>query len=159
MRWIDELCAMSPEHRVRYAWARAVEWERFPAFVSQPIVPPLFVLIGWKRTLLGILVVNFLWNLVFCSAVISLRLSTLGMIWAKLKWFSVLGFGVYFAASRQWALFGLTLAVPILIPFLSELILRHPTKVIQEFLLLPLGLAHGPQSPEVVSYLKKIHNE
>ena len=108
---------------------------------------------------MGILIVNFLWNLVFCSAMISLRLSTLGMIWAKLKWFSAIGLGVYFAASRQWALFGLTLAVPILMPFLSELILRHPTKVIQEFLLLPLGLGHWPQPPEVVSYLKKIHNE
>lgn len=156
MIWLDELRAEPTEYRVMYAWARALEWEIFPAFISQPLVPLLYVLLGWKQTLFWILGINFVWNLVFCTAVISLQLAAFGMLWAKLKWFSIAGYGIYFGVRREWGLLGLTMGVPVIMPALGALIIRHPTKIIQEFMLLTLGLEHTPPSPQVEKYLKKL---
>jgi hypothetical protein len=156
MTWIDQLRAESPEYRVLYAWSRAVEWQMLPALISQPVAPVFFLLVGWKRTLLAVVIANFAWTLVFCTAVISLPLAAYCMMWAKLKWLSILGFGIFFALSHEWTLFALTLGTPLILPLVGQIILRRPTGMIQEFMLLTLGLEHRPPSSRVQAYLNRV---
>ena len=129
-----------------------------PAMASQPLVPACYVLFGWKDTLLAIVIVNFIWNLAFCTAVISLQLAAYSALWTKSKWISMLGFGVYFACRRDWTLLTLTLGTPVILFLLGQLIVRRPTATIQEFMLLTLGLENRHPSSRVQSFLDRIES-
>ncbi|MBI3669774.1 MAG: hypothetical protein HY237_08355 [Acidobacteria bacterium] len=48
----------------RWLWLRAAEWTNWPSFVSQPIVPVLFIFFPWLYVLAGVFLVDLLWALV-----------------------------------------------------------------------------------------------
>jgi hypothetical protein len=111
---------------------------------------------GWIETLLWIAAINFVWNLAFCTAVISLQLAAFGMLWTKLKWLSIAGYGFYFRSKREWMLAVLTFATPIVLPAIGNVVARPPTTIIQEIMALSLGLAPTDPSPQTRRYLDKI---
>ena len=41
---------------------RAIEWSAFPAFVSQPLVPIMFLLFSWYWVIATVIVLNILWS-------------------------------------------------------------------------------------------------
>jgi hypothetical protein len=49
-----------PEIR-RWLWLRAVEWKGWPTFVSQPVIPVLFIFYPWFWVLGGLFFLNVLW--------------------------------------------------------------------------------------------------
>jgi hypothetical protein len=53
----------------RWLWLRAVEWDGFPVFVSEPIAPVLFIFFRWYYVLLAVGVLGVLWCFVRYSFV------------------------------------------------------------------------------------------
>ena len=158
MSWREDLQAMPEEYRMKYAWARAVEWQMFPAFVAQPLVPLCYLFLSWQRTLVLVVFLNFAWNLICCKAFISVSLAAYGMLWTKLKWITMAACGAYFLVEHEWRLLILTLSTPLLLPLLGNLVIRRPTNHIQEFMLLPLGLINKQPGPAVERYLADIES-
>ncbi|MBZ5524783.1 MAG: hypothetical protein LAP21_21300 [Acidobacteriia bacterium] len=156
MSVIDDLRQHPDDYQLMYCWARAIEWKMWPAFVAQPLLPLFYIFYPWKLVLLGLVIVNFTWNLMFCTAFISLPLTAIGMLWAKLKWIAMaVAFGA-FAWRHNWILAILSLSTPLIAPFIGVLTVRRPVGVIQDFFMLQLGHVKADPSPEIARYLSKI---
>src|SRR5216684_3827090 len=91
---------------------RAVEWQVWPAFVAQPIVPILYLYYSWWKVLVGVIVLNLLWSAVR-THVISLPLAILGMLFVRLKWAVIPVSAVLLGRSHLWFGCFLTLATPL----------------------------------------------
>jgi hypothetical protein len=85
----------------RWLWLRAIEWGAFPAFVSQPIVPVLFVFVPWYVVVLGVVALGIVWRFVRYSFV-SVRVAALAVVpVAWLKWPAALCSCVWLFVHRQ----------------------------------------------------------
>jgi hypothetical protein len=152
MNVIDDLKRQPDDYQLKYCWARAVEWKMWPAFIAQPLLPVFYLFYSWKIVLLGLLIVNFAWNLVFCTVIVSLPLAGIGMLWTKLKWIAmVVVFGVC-AWHHNWIPAILSLLTPLIAPLIGVLTIRRPVGLIQEFFMLQLGHIKTEPSPEVARY-------
>ena len=87
----------------RWLWLRAIEWGGFPAYLSQPIAPILFVFYPWYFVVLGIVCLGIAWCFVRYSFV-SARLAdavVIPVVW--LKWPAALGSSIYLFAHHRSA--------------------------------------------------------
>jgi hypothetical protein len=85
----------------RWLWLRAMEWGSFPAFLSQPIAPVLFIFYPWYFVVLAVYVSSLLWSLIRYSFV-SPRLSMAAcIIVVYLKWPAVIGSSIYLFIHHQ----------------------------------------------------------
>jgi hypothetical protein len=79
----------------RWLWLRAIEWGSFPAFVSQPVAPILFIFIQWYLVVLAVVALELIWRFVRYSFV-SVRIAgavVVPVVW--LKWPASIGSGIY----------------------------------------------------------------
>lgn len=79
----------------RWLWIRAIEWGNFPAYLSQPIVPVLFIFYTWYFIVFGVVVLGLLWSLVrYCFVSVGLsRVACLTVV--LLKWPAAIGSSIY----------------------------------------------------------------
>src|ERR1700686_1391979 len=98
---------------------RAVEWQVWPAFVAQPIVPILYLYYSWWRVLVGVIILNLIWSTVR-THVISLPLAILGMLFVRLKWLVIPVSAFMLSRSDMWFVCVLTLATPLVLPLIGE---------------------------------------
>lgn len=101
----------------RWLWLRAIEWGAFPAYVSQPIVPILFVFYPWYFVVLGVAALGFIWCLVRYSFV-SARLAgavVIPVVW--LKWPAAIGSSIYLFIHHQPAAGVVALVWPLVAAF------------------------------------------
>ena len=104
----------------RWLWLRAVEWAAYPTFVTQPIIPILFVLLPPLSVIIGLVIADFLWRFVRYSFV-SLALAKIGaLIVGFLKWPCSIGAAVYLLTQRHYAFAILALLWPYLAGFVSS---------------------------------------
>jgi len=105
----------------RWLWLRAMEWRVWPAFISQPIVPILFIFWPWFY----VLIVVFLIGVIWCPiryAFVSVRLAEVGCLFVQyLKWPTALAGCVYLIICKNYV----PAAIALLWPFLSSLIGIH----------------------------------
>lgn len=103
----------------RWLKLRALEWVGWPGFLSQAIVPVLFIFLPALPVIAGFLAIDFIWCFVrhlFVSPMLS-RASALFI--AFLKWPIVIGSSIFLFFHRQYGLVFLSLAWPIIGPILS----------------------------------------
>ena len=79
----------------QWAMLRALEWGKWPLFVTQPIMPVLLLLFKWWILVLGVVIANLLWGAVRYKFV-SVPLAYYGCLFVRLKWLSALAMGLYF---------------------------------------------------------------
>jgi hypothetical protein len=102
----------------RLCWLRAVEWLAWPAFLSQPLLPILYIYYPIYRVVLAVVLLGFLW-LPLRHRFASLQLATLGCFWVRLKWLTIpIGLFVLFREGRYVAL-ATTMATPWIAPLLN----------------------------------------
>ena len=78
------------EENEHWCSLRAVEWERWPLFVSQPLIPPLLFFAARLRIFAGLILLGWLWSLVRYH-IINADLAYVGAAFvAFLKWPSAL---------------------------------------------------------------------
>jgi len=69
----------------RWIHPRAIEWSGWPTFISQPVVPGLFIFYPWHFVVIGLLCVDLVWQIVQHASV-SFPLSEpscLAVAWVK----------------------------------------------------------------------------
>jgi hypothetical protein len=85
----------------RWLWLRAVEWAAFPAYVSQPLVPIMFIFFPWYRVIAIVVVLGILWSLIrysFINVTIS-TIACLVVVW--IKWPFAVGSAIYLFFHHQ----------------------------------------------------------
>lgn len=106
------LLGYTPDQIMRLSWLRAAEWLAWPAFISQPILPILYLFWPWYYVWAGLALANLLWRFVRYTFV-NYTLATLGCLFVRLKWPVMLILGVYFLAHREYLLAVLSFATPL----------------------------------------------
>ena len=103
----------------RWLWLRAVEWDAFPAFVSQPIAPVLFIFFPWYYVLLVVFVLGLLWCLVRYAfvSVFAATIACLAVVW--LKWPAAIGGSIYLFFHHQVIAGLVALLWPVLAGFVT----------------------------------------
>ena len=94
------------EENSRWCQLRAIEWGKFPLFISQPLVPILFYYFTWWKIIILILIVSYLW-LLFRYNFVSPKISEIGVILVKLKWPISIIMGAIFIFQSNYLLAGL----------------------------------------------------
>ncbi|MDA8086742.1 MAG: hypothetical protein M0Z75_08590 [Nitrospiraceae bacterium] len=103
----------------KWLWLRAVEWCGFPFFVTQPIVPVLFIFFPVLKVLIGLYLVGFLWTFVRYSFVNVFLANNASIFVARLKWPACIGSFIYLVVHKQW----FPALLSLLWPFLAGLII------------------------------------
>ncbi len=110
------------DENLRWALLRAIEWRAWPFFITQPIVPLLFIFYKPEFVVIILLIIGIAWNLV-SMMLINLNLMYFGPIFVKLRWFSSIGVGGYLIYNHVYLWGILALLWPIVVgsmsPFLA----------------------------------------
>ena len=76
------------EENLRWAWLRAVEWAAWPAFISQPLLPLLYLYFPVWQVVVVVFCASALWALVRYHFV-SPGLATASCLYVRLKWITI----------------------------------------------------------------------
>jgi hypothetical protein len=113
---------------------RAIEWATWPAFVTQPVIPILFISFPIPSVVIGLLIADFLWRFIRYRGVVP-RLARAGTLFSVLKRPSAIGSAIYiFTNQRQgvallaflWPLLAVLVSAPVT---LLASACGHPTLV------------------------------
>lgn len=91
------------EENTQWCWLRAVEWGRWPLFISQLYAPPLLIFAPWEWVVGGFFLANLLW------ASIRYRFINVGMANAIadhmiIRWPVTIGCAIYLAWHQHYGL-------------------------------------------------------
>jgi hypothetical protein len=154
---LDAFRSLNAQQSAVRCYLRAVEWQEWPAFVAQPIVPILYLYHPWWKILLSVIVLNLLWSTVR-THVISLPLAIVGMLFVRLKWVAIPIVAFLFARLHLWFGCLLTLATPIVLPLVGE-ITPKPIGLenqISKYFMLQLGYVNSDDpDPEYQEFVLK----
>jgi hypothetical protein len=103
----------------RWIHLRAIEWSGWATFISQPVLPVLLIFYPWHIVLIGLLCVDFAWQLVqhaFVSLTLS-EISCLAVVW--LKWPLALASSIYLFVHGRYGVGVLALLWPLLGSFVT----------------------------------------
>jgi hypothetical protein len=76
----------SDEENLKWCWLRAVEWGRWPIFLSQVIAPPLLIFLSWKYVVLGFVAGNIAWALLVRYRFVNVALAYIGCVVVLFRW-------------------------------------------------------------------------
>ena len=102
----------------RWLLLRAIEWSNWPTFVTQPIVPVLFLIFPWYYVVLVLVLTAFAWSAIRYRFV-SAALARSGVFVVQLKWPSALICGIYLLFQRSYLAGGIALLWPFLGTFIQ----------------------------------------
>ena len=74
------------DENLRWCWLRAVEWDAYPFFISQPLIPLLLAIFVWWKILIGLLVAQFLWTIFVRIKFVNAGISASGPVIVMTKW-------------------------------------------------------------------------
>jgi hypothetical protein len=105
----------SDQENLTWAWLRAVEWGRWPIFLSQPIAPLFLLFFPWPAVVVGTILLNLLWAGFVRYRFVNIRAAYYGAIIVRLKWVTCPAVAIYLYSAGE--LVGATLALlwPLLI--------------------------------------------
>lgn len=84
MPWIPT--KHSDEENLRWCWLRAVEWGRWPVFLSQVFGPFALLWADWKIVVGAVLITNMMWAVAVRYRFVSLNLAYWGVMFVTLRW-------------------------------------------------------------------------
>ena len=85
----------------RWLWLRAIEWGAFPAYISMPIAPVLFIFYPWYFVVPAVFALGLIWCLVRYSFVSVPLANTACLVVVWLKWPAAIGSSIYLFVHRQ----------------------------------------------------------
>ena len=113
-RRIGALLGYTPEQVLRLAWLRAAEWLSWPAFISQPLLPILYLFWPWYYVIAGVALADVMWRFVRYKFA-SYTMASVGCLFVRLKWPVMLVVSIYFAVHHEYLLAVLTLCSPLVV--------------------------------------------
>lgn len=106
------------QENLQWSWLRALEWQNWPIFISQPIVPIMFYFYKWYLVIGIIVLVSFMWQALIVPFFVSPTALFYGVIFDKLKYLTtlIMAFLVFYK-------YGIMLTILTLVwPFICALI-------------------------------------
>jgi hypothetical protein len=91
----------SDQDNLTWSWLRAVEWGRWPIFLSQPLAPILLLFFDWKAVILGVVAANFLWAVLVRYQFVNVPLAYLGALFVRLKWLAYPSVAIYLFLQKE----------------------------------------------------------
>ena len=114
-----ELSQYTEPELQRWLHLRAIEWCAWPVFLSQPIVPLLFIALSPIPVLLAVLAAELLWRFVR-YAFVSPRLASAGATFVIfLKWPCAIGAAIYLFIQHRYAVGLLAVLWPLVASIVS----------------------------------------
>lgn len=113
MSWIP--AEHSDQENLTWAWLRAVEWGRWPIFLSQPIAPFLLLFFSWPAVVSGTILLNLLWAGFVRYRVVNVKAAYYGAIIVRLKWLTCPVVAIYLYSGGERVGAALALLWPLLI--------------------------------------------
>src|SRR5712671_5961941 len=130
----------SDQDNLTWSYLRAIEWVRWPVFLSQPIAHLLILFSDWKAVVISVVVANAIWALVRYQFV-STSLAYFGALLGRLKWLTIPPVSVYlFSRGRPQSAI-ITLLWPIII-FIIGIVPTTQVGRIQKMFMNALGYQH-----------------
>ena len=74
------------DENLRFCWLRAVEWDAWPFFLSQPIVPALLIQVVWWKILVGLSAIQIMWTGFVRLRWVNIWYADAGMMFTLTKW-------------------------------------------------------------------------
>ena len=109
---------LTEEELRRLLWLRAIEWANWPVFLSQPIVPILFIFLWWPYALAFVFFIDIVWAFVRYSFV-NMTLANLGAIFvAWPKWPLAIGSSIYLLIHGSYVAAVIALLWPLVAGFM-----------------------------------------
>lgn len=130
--------AQTDQENLAWSFLRALEWEAFPAFVSQPVVPILFIFEPWYLVIGAVFLLMVIW-LPFRNSFVVPIVSELAVFFVKLKWISVPVAAIYLFYSGHYILAIASLLWTLIAAGLGFILPGGRTNVIQKRLMNALG--------------------
>lgn len=85
----------------RWLWLRAIEWGAFPAYLSLPVAPILFIFYPWYFVVLGVFCLSVIWSFVRYSFVNARLAGAVVLPVVLLKWPAAIGGCIYLFIHHQ----------------------------------------------------------
>jgi hypothetical protein len=79
----------SDQENLTWCHLRAIEWCAWPVFVSQPIIPLLFLFWSPFTIIMFLIIANIIWALVVRDKIVVPSLAYLAVYFVKLKWLTI----------------------------------------------------------------------
>jgi hypothetical protein len=76
----------SDEENLKWSWLRAVEWGRWPIFVSQIYAPILLLFLPWLAVVIAVVLSNILWAIFIRYHHVSVGAASTAAVLTRLKW-------------------------------------------------------------------------
>ena len=130
------------EENLRRCWLRAVEWMAWSAFVSQPVLPILYLFWPWYSVLASVIAVGLLWRIVRFPLA-SQKLATWGCLFVRLKWIVIPVMAAFYGYSSQWLLLALTLLGPLMAGILGFTSAGGDIRPLQMLFMRQLGYSYS----------------
>lgn len=93
----------SDQDNLTWSYFRAVEWGRWPVFMSQVYAPPMLLFLNWKILIATVVIVNILWAVFIRYRHVDVGAASAGALLVRLKWMVCPGMGIYFYFKGQVA--------------------------------------------------------
>ena len=113
MSWIPG--EHSDQENLTWAWLRAVEWGRWPIFVSQPIAPLFLLFFPWPAVVVGTILLNLMWAGFVRYRFVNIKAAYYGAIVVRLKWVTCPAVAIYLYSAGELVGAVLALLWPLLI--------------------------------------------
>lgn len=133
------------EENLRWSWLRAVEWARWPIFISQPIAPIFLLVFNWYEMAIGFILANILWAVFVRHKYVNVFLAYFGVLFVKLKWIFSPVMAFYFYSETEYK----NAIIALLWPLVISVIDAFPTTQIgriQQMFMAVLGYASSDSS-------------
>jgi hypothetical protein len=123
----------SDQENLQWSWLRAVEWSRWPLFVSLPVAPLLLLVFNALTIAATFFAVNLLWAVVRYRYV-SAPLASVGAVLALARWLTGPIAAVLLFRSGTWVPALLALLWPAVVPILGAMTPAKIGRIQAEFM-------------------------
>jgi hypothetical protein len=104
----------SYQANLMWSHMRAIEWNAWPSFISQPIIPILFLFCPWLTVIISLVVVNLLWALLIRPHFVLPALAALAVTLVRLKLITIPVVVMILALRGDYVLAAVSLCWPLL---------------------------------------------
>jgi hypothetical protein len=105
----------SYEENLRWCKLRAMEWARWPLFISQPIVPILLSILQWEILIPLVFFIELYWSVYIRYRFVNVNIAFIGPFISKVKWLTCPAMGFYFFFEKDIVTGIIALLWPIII--------------------------------------------
>lgn len=128
---LESLYFYTDDQKLKWSWLRSVEWGIWPLFITQPIVPILFIFFEWWHVIIAVIILTWLWAFIRYQF-ISLTLAWYGAYFVTIRWIVSIIVGLYFLSEKNLFLAIISGLYPMIIMVLKFFVPTTQVGILQD---------------------------